>query len=504
VTETSARPVRVRFAPSPTGSLHIGGLRTALFNWLFARHHNGVFILRIEDTDQKRYDPEALRILTESLRWAGLNWDEGPEVGGAFGPYVQSERLALYQQWAGWLVEHGHAYPAYETPEELDAMRKEQEARGDSRRGYNRAHRDLTPEQRAAFEAEGRPKVIRLKMPLDGETAIDDAIQGRVTFDNSVLQDMVLLKADGFPTYHLAHVVDDHLMQISHVIRAVEWQSSLPIHWQLWQAFGWEPPVYAHVPVMLNPNGKGKMSKRNPPKDAQGRVVPVLVHDYIEAGYLPEAVINFLTNNSWHFGDDREVYTPAEAIARFDLSGINPTNAAHQPDKLDWYNGQYIRALDPDDLAERLLPVMARAGYPAERTLLRAVAPLVQERLKRLSADEVMEFAGFLFRPTFIPASRALLLKGFRGEPAAAAEMLRAAADVLASVEPFDRDGVETALRGLVEAAGLKAKEVFGLVRAAVTGQEVSTPLFETLAIIGQAACVERLQSAAQTAETDA
>jgi glutamyl-tRNA synthetase len=255
---------------------------------------------------------------------------------------------------------------------------------------------------------------------------------------------------------------------------------------------------------MLNPNGKGKMSKRNPPKDAQGRVVPVLVHDYIDAGYLPEAVINFLTNNSWHFGDDRELYTPAEAIARFDLSGINPTNAAYQPDKLDWYNGQYIRALSPDALADRLLPVMARAGIAADLNTLRAVAPLVQERLKRLSADELMEYAGFLFRPDFRPASGALLLKGFRGEAGTAAAALRAAADALDAADPFTREAVEAALRGLVEESGMKAKELFGLVRAAVTGQEVSTPLFETLTIIGQARCAERLRAAAAILETHA
>lgn len=498
-TPSSSRPVRVRFAPSPTGSLHIGGLRTALYNWLFARSHNGVFILRIEDTDQKRYDPNALRILMESLRWAGLTWDEGPEVGGAFGPYVQSERLEHYQHWANWLVEQGHAYPAYETAEELDAARKEQEARGDSRRGYNRGHRDLTPEQRAAFEAEGRAKVIRLKMPLDGTTTIDDAIQGRVSFENADLQDMVLLKADGFPTYHLAHVVDDHLMAISHVIRAVEWQSSLPIHWQLWQAFGWEPPVYAHVPVMLNPNGKGKMSKRNPPKDAQGRVVPVLVHDYIEAGILPEALVNFLTNNSWYFGDERELYPPADAIARFDLPGINPTNAALQPDKLEWYNGQYIRMLTPDDLAQRLTPVLRRAQLDVDFELVSHLAPLLQPRLKRLNANEVLEFAGFLFRPAFEPVPRELLLKGFKGTPEAAAAALSAAADVLASLEPLEASAADAALRALCDPLDMKPKDLFNLLRWAVTGQEVSTPLFESMVLVGQSTCVERVRAAVVT-----
>jgi len=499
---TSSRPVRVRFAPSPTGSLHIGGLRTALYNWLFARHHGGTFILRIEDTDQKRFDPEALRILTESLRWAGLTWDEGPEVGGDYGPYVQSERLALYQQWANWLVDNGHAYPAYETPAELDAVRKMQEARGDSRRGYDRAHRELTLDQRAAFEASERPKVIRLKMPLDGEMTIDDAIQGTVTFDNAVLQDMVLLKADGFPTYHLAHVVDDHFMQISHVMRAIEWQSSLPIHWQLWRAFGWEPPVYAHLPVMLNPNGKGKMSKRNPPKDAQGKVIPVLVHDYIADGYLPEAVVNFLTNSSWHYGDEQEIYAVKEAIARFDGTHINPTNAALQPDKLYWYNGQYIRALTPDALTLRLLPFLQRAGLNVDVAVLREVAPLVQERLKRLSYDELMQFAGFLFQDTFPVVPRAVLLKGFKGDAAVGWSALDAAADRLEALEPFTHEAADEAMRTLAETLGMKPKDLFGLLRAAITGQEVSTPLFETMAIIGRETCAARVRAAARTVES--
>lgn len=488
--------MRVRFAPSPTGSLHIGGLRTALYNWLFARHHDGVFVLRIEDTDQKRYDPQALRVLMESLRWAGLDWDEGPEVGGGYGPYVQSERLGLYQRWANWLVENGHAYPAYETPEELEQMRKEQEA-GGGKRGYNRAHRDLMPDQRAAFEAEGRPKVIRLKMPLEGEMLVQDAIQGEVRFDYGVLQDMVLLKADGFPTYHLAHVVDDHFMAISHVIRAVEWLSSLPVHWQLWQAFGWEIPTYAHVPVMLNPNGKGKMSKRNPPRDAHGNIIPVLVHDYIAAGYLSEAAFNFLANNSWNFGDDQEVYTPQEAVARFDLTGINPTNAALQIDKLDWYNGVYIRRLDPLDLARRLRPFLESAGYEVNVDLLSALAPLLQPRLKRLSAEEVMAYAGFLFAEDFPPPPREVLLKGFKGDAATAGTALRSAGEALAGLAAFDAAQIEGVLRAAAEALGMKPKEFFSLLRNALTGQEVTPPLFDTLPLIGRDESLRRLAEAA-------
>jgi len=494
-----SRPVRVRFAPSPTGSLHIGGLRTALYNWLFARHHGGAFILRIEDTDQTRYDPNALRVLMESLHWAGVDWDEGPEVGGAYGPYVQSERLPLYQEWANWLVDHGYAYRAYETSEELAKIRQEQEARGDQRRGYNRAHRDLPPEQRATYETEGRAYVVRLKMPLNGETVGEDAIQGRVSFDNAVLQDMVILKADGFPTYHLAHVVDDHFMDISHVMRAVEWLPSLPIHLQLWQAFGWDVPVYAHLPVMLNPNGKGKISKRNPPRDAQGKTIPVLVHDFIDAGYLPEATVNFLANISWNFGEEQEVYSLAEGIARFDLTGMNPVNSAFQPDKLDWFNGVYLRNLSVEDLARRLHTVLHRAGYQMNADVLFRVTPLVQPRLKHLSADEFMAFAGFLFREPFEVVPKNILLSGFKESEAAAKTALLAVYERLGGITPYAHEEIDAALRALADESGMKAKFLFGLLRGAITGQEVSTPLFESMAIVGQIECLRRVRAAADS-----
>jgi glutamyl-tRNA synthetase len=498
---SDSKPVRTRFAPSPTGSLHIGGLRTALFNWLYARHAGGQFILRIEDTDQKRYDPNALRILMESLTWAGLDWDEGPDKGGPFGPYVQSDRLVLYQEWANWLVSHGHAYRSYETPAELDAMRKDREAKG-LPPGYDRGHRDLSPAQIATYEAEGRASVVRLKMPLSGEISLPDALRGTVTFDVSQLQDTVLLKSDGFPTYHLAHVVDDHFMQISHVMRAVEWLPSYPIHGQLWQVFGWEAPVYLHLPVMLNPNGKGKMSKRNPPKDAQGRVIPVLVHDYIAAGYLPDAVDNFLANIGWNFGDDREVFSMAEAIERFDLTRINEANSAFPPDKLDWMNGVYLREMPPDELARLLRAPIEREGWQAGDELLRQIAPLVQPRLKTL--NDVVEVAGFFFREPFQPATiQSFAVKG--QTTAQVRALLDSARTALDGAEDWSHDPLEDVMRGLAERSGLKPKDVFSPLRAAITGQAVSTPLFESMAIIGRETCLARLADAsARLAEVEA
>lgn len=489
----STRPVRTRFAPSPTGSLHIGGLRTALFNWMFARHYGGSFLLRIEDTDQARLDPNALRTLSEALRWAGLNWDEGPEVGGEHGPYVQSERLALYQQWANWLVEHDKAYRAYETPEELERMRKEQEARK-LPPGYNRQHRTLSAEERARFEAEGRKYVIRLKLPLDGKTHCEDVVQGKIAFGNEDLRDTVLLKADGFPTYHLAHVVDDHFMQISHVMRAVEWLPSLPIHWQLWEAFGWEKPVYMHLPVMLNPNGQGKMSKRKPPIDSRGNVIPVMVHDYIKGGFLPEAVVNFLANTGWSYGDDIEVFAIQDAVQRFDGTRIIAASAAFPVDKLHWLNGEHIRRLEPDDLAQRLRAPLEAAGLAVDDVILRKVAPLVQTRIRTL--NEVVAMAGFFFKPQFTPAAPEAIIQK-KMDTAGAVNALKRSHEVIATVEPFTTQALHDAIQPLTSELGLNNSQLFGLLRVGVTGQTISTPTFETMEIIGRAETLRRLELAA-------
>jgi glutamyl-tRNA synthetase len=481
----------VRFAPSPTGSLHIGGLRTALFNFLYARRHGGVFILRIEDTDQKRFDPTALQTLMEALRWAGLQWDEGPEVGGPYAPYVQSERLAIYQEWANWLVESGKAYRAYETREELEAIRKDLEAKK-LPPGYNRQHRDLTEAERAAFEAEGRKAVIRFKMPTDGTTVVEDVLRGEISFENSLQQDAVLLKEDGYPTYHLAHVVDDYLMQISHVMRANEWLPSYPLHAQLWVAFGWEMPKYAHLPIMLNPDGS-KMSKRNPPKDKHGNPLPVMVHDYIKAGILPEAMLNFLANIGWNFGEEREKYSMTEAVDRFDFDRINPANATFPAEKLQWLNGEYIREMDTVELATRLKPVLEQAGYEVNSETLLKVVPLVQTRIKTL--NDIIPLAGFLFRDEFIPAPAEALIQK-KMDAAQTATALTRSAEALSNVTAFSTAALQEAIQPLTEALGLSNSQLFGVLRVAVTGQTVSTPTFETMEVLGKEVSLARIQQA--------
>jgi len=484
----SSRLVRVRFAPSPTGSLHIGGLRTALFNWLFARHYGGAFILRIEDTDQKRFDPTALKTLQEALRWAGLQWDEGPEVGGSYGPYIQSERLDHYQEWANWLVEHGKAYKCFCTPERLKQVNVEKEARKEAP-GYDRFCRNLTPDEVAQKEAAGLPYVIRLKMLLDGKTIVNDMIRGEIEFDNSLVQDMVLLKSDGFPTYHLAHVVDDHLMEISHVMRAVEWLPSAPLHIQIWNAFGWTIPIYAHLPVILNPNGKGKMSKRDG---------GVLVHDFIKKGYLPEAMSNFLANIGWAFGDDREIFTMKEAVERFDGTGINPANSAFPEEKLDWINSVYIRALPIEELAKQIRPFLERAGYQVDDEKLLKAAPLIQERIKTLA--EVVDWIGFLFDKQEPTWTRDQLISK-KMDAATTATALRASYDTLGKLDDFSHDSQEAAMRGLADQLQLKPGQLFGVVRVAVTAREVSPPLFQTMEILGKETSLSRIKAAADLLE---
>lgn len=496
MTDLASRPVRVRLAPSPTGSLHIGNLRTALFTWLFARHHDGKFILRIEDTDQKRYDPQALDTLMEALRWAGLTWDEGPDIGGPYGPYVQSERLALYQKWAGWLVDHGFAYRAYDTPEELAEISAARQAAG-LPPGYDRRHRDLTPEQIAAYEAEGRKYVIRLKMPLEGESSVVDAVLGELRFDNAGQQDAVMLKSDGFPTYHLAHVVDDHFMAISHVTRSNEWVPSLPLHLQLWRAFGWELPVYAHLPVLLNPNGKGKISKRKPPRDQKGQIIPVMVHDYMRAGYLPEAMVNFLTNVGWNFGDEREVFTVEEAIARFDMTRVNPANSTYPIEKLEWLNGYYINhILDEDDLVWRLRPVLEEAGLEVNTDTLLRVVPLIRTRIKRLS--DAVEMAGFFFHDEFRqPAPEDVIQK--KMDAASTLRALTESLPVVESLADFSAAAQLEAFTALAESLGLSKSQMFGLLRVAVTGQRISTPTFETMEILGRTESARRIRLAIES-----
>jgi glutamyl-tRNA synthetase len=477
--------VRVRYAPSPTGAPHVGNIRTALFTWLFARHHGGKFIVRIEDTDQVREVENGLELILESLRWLGLDWDEGPGVGGPHGPYTQSERLPLYRQWAQWLVEHAHAYTCYCTPERLERMRQEQEAKK-LPTGYDRTCRFLSDAERRAKEAAGLVPVIRLAVPLSGTTSYHDLIHGEVTVDNKNIDDQVLLKSDGFPTYHLAVVVDDHDMEITHVTRGDDWISSGPKHALLYQAFGWPMPMFAQLPLTLGSDRK-KLSKRH------GSTSLI---DFREQGYLPEAMINFLARLGWSLDDKTEIFSRRELIQHFDLAKVHPSPAIFDMEKLNWLNGHYIRELDVPELARRIRPFLDAAGLEVDNDILLKVTPLVQIRIKTLK--EAVAMTDFFFVDDVHPQPLQMLGKAFAAHPEQAREALQSVRDTLAALEPFEASHIETSLRALADRLGLTGGALFSLVREALTAKAVTPPLFETLAVLGKPRSVARLNKAMQ------
>ncbi len=480
--------VRVRYAPSPTGYPHIGNIRTALFNWLFARHAGGSFIVRIEDTDQSRKVEGAVGQILESLRWLGLDWDEGPEAGGDCGPYFQSQRLDRYQRHARQLVDSGHAYPCYCSPERLAQMRSQMAERKESLRTYDRHCRGLGAHERAHFESQGIVPVIRFKVPLSGQTTFHDLIRGDITFENSELDDLVLLKSDGYPTYHLANIVDDHDMKISHVMRADEWLSSTPRHALLYAASGWTPPLFAHLPMILGPD-KSKLSKRHG---------ATALLDYREEGYLPEAIFNFLALLGWSLDDKTDIIGRGDLVQHFSLDRISRTAAVFDIKKLQWMNGFYIRQCSPGELAERSLPFFERqlpAGVrrPVDLEYLARVAALLRERAKTL-VELPASSAYFFVEEVDQPLD--LLLKGGMGS-ARARELLEACASRLEALPSFDAAALEAPLRSLAEEMAVKTGDLFGLLRVAVTGRTAAPPLFETMAVLGRERCLGRVRSAA-------
>ena len=480
--------IRTRFAPSPTGFLHIGGLRTALFAYLFARHNGGAFILRIEDTDRSRLVEGAEGDIMESLEWIGIGWDEGPDKGGGCGPYRQSERKEIYQDHAQRLIEKGNAYRCFCTPERLQNLREEQKRQGLDP-GYDRHCRNLEAEEREEHERRGGSSVIRLKVPLEGESSFDDQIRGRIAKKNSVLDDLVLLKSDGFPTYHLANVVDDHLMHISHVIRGDEWISSTPRHILLYRAFGWEPPKFAHVPVILAQGG-GKLSKRHG---------ATMAREFRERGYLSDALLNFIALLGWALDDKTEFFTMDELIRHFDIERVNKASALFSYEKLDWFNGIYIRKKSIPELYEELLPFLKRdriitSENEAERKgYISRILPLIQERLNHL--NDITGLIWFFFDELYeIREPEALIPK--KGTVDDASTILKRTYELIDSIPAFDEEKLEDAMRGLVEELGLKTGQVFMTVRVAITGSRVSPGLFETMVVLGRDVVLGRLKGA--------
>ncbi len=486
----SAPAVRTRFAPSPTGMPHIGGLRTVVFSWLLARRHNGQFLLRVEDTDQNRTMPGAVENLLEGLHWMGIDPDEGPVVGGPVGPYYQSERKALYHQYAAQLIAGDHAYRCFCTKERLDAVRAEQMARHMPTTGYDRHCRTLPPEVIKDNLENGLPFVVRLKVPLDGETIVPEALRGLMTFRNSTLEDAVLLKSDGFPTYQLANVIDDHTMGISHVVRGDDWLPSAPLHVLIYQALGWEIPILAHVPNVMGNDNK-KLSKRHGAES---------ILFYRDNGFLPEAVINYLAFLGWSYDDKTDILSIAELQRSFGLERVHTAGAIFDLERLRWMNGVYIRALPLEDLVRRALPFMERPAAegglpdlirrPLDRDLLAAVLKLDQERLKTLA--EASQMTSFFFEDHLAYPAEWLIGKGLDAAQSLAG--IQRALTLLETVEPWEPRMMEDRMRALAEELGQRPGPLFMGVRVAVTGRKETPPLFETMVVLGRARSLARLR----------
>jgi glutamyl-tRNA synthetase len=491
-------PVRVRFAPSPTGHIHLGSARTALYDYLIARQTGGQFVLRLEDTDQKRYVPGSEQELMDGLHWLGLEWDEGPDIGGPYGPYRQTQRKELYQEYARRLIDSGHAYYCFCTPQRLERVRQQQ-MRDKLPAHYDGTCRRLDPDEAAARVARGEPHVVRFKMPREGSITVIDLLRGPITYENRNLDDYIIVKSDGLALYHLAAMLDDHLMKITHVIRGSEWLSTFPLHAHILRAFGWVEPVWVHLSVFLKPSGKGKMSKRES-ADLLKDGYSIYIKDLEELGYLPEAVVNWIALMGWSYDDHTEFFTLPDLIEKFDLDRLNPSPAAINFSKLDHFNGLHIRALSLPDLATRLKPFLEKAGYQVDDDKLYQIAPIVQERL--VTFDDVVEVAGFFFEETVKPNIEDLVGKNMTAAESATAA--RAAYQLLAGLPQIDPQTAEQPLRELTEQLGLKPGQFFGILRAAVTGRKVSPPLLESMAVIGKQKVLERLQNAIQMLEGQA
>jgi glutamyl-tRNA synthetase len=478
--------IRVRIAPSPTGDPHVGTAYVALFNYVFAKKHGGDFLLRIEDTDQVRAKSSSEAMIMKSLRWLGLEWDEGPDKGGSFGPYRQSERTAIYQEHTELLVKSGHAYRCFCTAERLEGVRAKQREAGITT-AYDRHCRDLSPEDVASQLAQSVPFVIRLKMPLSGSTSFVDEIRGNVEIDNSRLDDQVLLKSDGYPTYHLANVVDDHLMKISHVIRAEEWINSTPKHVVLYDAFGWEKPKFAHLPLLRNAD-KSKISKRKN---------PVALTYYQRAGILPKPLLNFLANMGWSFGNDVEFFTIDEMMKKFEFKDIHLGGPVFDMVKLTWMNAHYMHKMSEQEFIRFVKDEVFPDDY------LKALKPFVLERMTRF--EQFVDNNSFFFNGALEYSGVDVLPKG--KTIVELIQMLTGLVEKLDDLYDWDHEKIKAVVEAYKDEIGWKPKDVFMTLRLVVTGRKDSPPLFESMGLIGREMvrfrirdCVQKL-TAQQTVE---
>lgn len=471
--------VRVRFAPSPTGYLHVGGLRTALYNFLFAKKHGGTFILRIEDTDQSRKVEGAVENLITTLHWAGIDFDEGPGKDGNYGPYIQSQRLHVYKKHAEQLIEKGKAYYCFCTPERLEEVRKQQLAAGVDPK-YDGHCRALPPDEATRRVISGEPHVIRMRVPDNGEVKFTDLIRGEVVIQNKILDDQVLLKSDGFPTYHLAVVVDDHLMEISHVVRGEEWLPSTPKHILLYQYFGWELPQFAHLPLLLNPD-KSKLSKR------QGDVA---VEDYRAKGYLKEALVNFVAFLGWNPGDEREIFSMQELIAEFSFERVGKAGAVFNIEKLNWMNQQHIKLRSANELLPLVKPLVKEKGWNVSDEYLVRVIDLMKERV--VVVNDFVEACSYFYLDPVTYDEQARSKNWKADTPSHLAQLL----DKLKSLTSFDAATVESALRSTAETLHIGAGKLIHPLRLAISGVSHGPSLFHMAEVLGKETVVRRIEQA--------
>jgi glutamyl-tRNA synthetase len=491
--------VRTRFAPSPTGYLHIGGVRTALFNWLLARHHGGQFILRIDDTDQQRHVDEAVDRILDGFRWIGIDWDEGPEVGGPFGPYYQSQRTKTYLQAAEQLVASGHVYRDYSTDAERAADKAAAERQ---KRAYRFRRKPLPDDEAARFEAEGRPFALRFEVPRGRTLVLNDLIKGPVEFSTDEIPDFVIVRPDGAPLYNFASVVDDATMRISHVVRADEHLSNTFPQLLMFEALGAGLPAFAHVPYVAEPGSKLKMSKRKTEEYEKSGIL-VYLHQYIDRGYLPDAVLNYLARLGWSFDGTQEIFTRSELIEKFSLERVNSSAASHDQDKLLWIEGEWMKKLPLEDKVQGVLPFLKRESLisdplsPSEQTRIAAVITALGDRLKVF--NDILKLGRFFFTDSleYDPdaVKKRLRKEGVR-------TMLEELDLVLAHVEPFDLASLESAVHAYAERTARKMGDVVNPLRVAVTGQGVGPGLYDCLAIFGRDVCRDRIRQTVELLQT--
>ncbi|MCZ4407714.1 glutamate--tRNA ligase [Cryomorphaceae bacterium 1068] len=495
--------VRVRFAPSPTGPLHMGGVRTALYNYLFAKKNGGSFILRIEDTDQNRYVAGAENYIKEALAWCGMTPDEGPGFGGDFGPYRQSERKAMYREYADQLLKSGNAYYAFDTPDELDAMRERLKKAKVASPQYNAITREsmrnsltLSEEDVAKLLEEGHPYVIRFKMPRKEDVRVNDLIRGWVVVNTTQLDDKVLFKSDGMPTYHLANIVDDHKMEITHVIRGEEWLPSAPLHVLLYDAFGWEAPQFAHLPLLLRPDGNGKLSKRD--GDRLGfPVFPLKWTDpktgekasgYKQNGYFSESFVNMLAMLGWNPGTPQEIFSMNELIEAFSLERVGKAGAKFDPNKTKWFNQQYLRAKSDEELGELIAPLAKEKGYDVDLKYLSEVSRLMKERASFL--PEIVENGSYLFEAPAEYDEKTARKKWKEDTPEVMANLM---AD-FSAISDWNAENCEAAFKNYLEKTELGMGRVLPNLRLAITGQGMGPSMFDIMALLGKEECLNRIK----------